>query len=121
MKKNPDDDRFGCARNRNYASFLSLLCLLLITFGCASPAYRAHPDFMARARGLQKPALMLAEEGLYKPAICAALYDRDDEILGKVLEVYNRKTETKLASVEELKRIFGVSGVPEGITKVKVC
>ncbi|UCE34762.1 MAG: hypothetical protein JSV40_02240, partial [Deltaproteobacteria bacterium] len=66
MKKIPDDERFGFARQRNYFPFLSVLCLLLITFGCASPTYRAHPDFTSRARGLQKPALILAEVRIYE-------------------------------------------------------
>jgi hypothetical protein len=53
-------------RQRNYFPSLSVLCLLLITLGCASPAYRVHPEFRARAKGIRKPALMLAEVRIYE-------------------------------------------------------
>jgi hypothetical protein len=78
MKKILDDDRFGFARQRNYFPFLPVLCLLLITFGCASSAYRVHPDFMSRARGLRKPALMLAEVRIYEISPGGVLQVRDD-------------------------------------------
>jgi hypothetical protein len=63
---------------RNYFPFLAVLCLLLIAFGCASPAYRVHPDFMSRARGLQKPALMLAEVRIYEISPGGVVQVRDD-------------------------------------------
>jgi hypothetical protein len=47
-------------------------------FGCASPAYRVHPDFMSRARGLQKPALMLAEVRIYEISPGGVVQVRDD-------------------------------------------
>ncbi|UCE35432.1 MAG: hypothetical protein JSV40_05910 [Deltaproteobacteria bacterium] len=78
MKKIPDEDQFEFARQRNYFPFLSVLCLLLITFGCASPAYRTHPDFTSRARGLQKPALILAEVRIYEISPGGVVQVRDD-------------------------------------------
>jgi hypothetical protein len=76
----------------------------------------------------------LAEEGLYKQALCSALYEQAATAgksgngaaagqrgsLEKVLEVYNRQAERKLASVEELERTFGAFEVPEGISRVLV-
>jgi len=62
----------------------------------------------------------LAEKDLFKQALCSAVYDGAAEVLGQVLERYNERAEHKLAHVEELKRMFGVFEVPEGITRVLV-
>lgn len=62
----------------------------------------------------------LAEEGLFKAALSSALYSGRAEELEQVLAIYNGKTELKLSSVEDLKRIFGVFEVPAGIGKVMV-
>jgi hypothetical protein len=40
--------------------------------------------------------------------------------LQRILEIYNRDSEGKIGSVEELKRTFGVYEVPEGVGKVMV-
>jgi hypothetical protein len=84
-------------------------------------------------------AEQLVEHGLYKQALCAVVYERsaaasgragahkaggDEEagtrILERILEIYNRNADHKLSSVEDLKRVFGVFEVPEGIGKVLV-
>jgi hypothetical protein len=72
----------------------------------------------------------LAEKGMYKQALCSAVYElagqagkgreRGEEALQRVLEIYNRSAARKVGSVEELKRIFGVFEVPEGVGKVTV-
>ena len=70
----------------------------------------------------------LAEKQLYKQAVCSAVYEEvarkhgnsGEVALQRVLEIYNRDTERKIGSVEELKRTFGVYEVPEGIGKVMV-
>ena len=70
----------------------------------------------------------LAEKQLYKQAVCSAVYEEvtrkhgnSGEIaLQRILEIYNRDTEGKIGSVEELKRTFGVYEVPEGVGKVMV-
>jgi hypothetical protein len=64
--------------------------------------------------------LQLAEAGLFKQAINSALYASNPQELEEVLALYNQKTGSPAGSVEELKRIFGVSGVPEGVKKVTV-
>jgi hypothetical protein len=62
----------------------------------------------------------LAEKGLFKQALCSAVFEGREEALLLVLESYNARTENKLAGVEELKRMFGVFEVPQGITRVLV-
>ncbi len=62
----------------------------------------------------------LAEEGLFKQAICSAVFNGSEQELAEVLALYNRRIPSPLASVEDLKRTFGVSGVPEGVKKVTV-
>jgi hypothetical protein len=72
-------------------------------------------------------AEQLAEQGLYKQALSAAIYELQsskaqggEQVLERVLAIYNRDARTKISSVEELKRLFGVFEVPEGIAKVTV-
>lgn len=70
----------------------------------------------------------LAAEGMFKQALCSAIYELSGKDAGgeagrpleRVLEVFNAQAELKLGSVEELKRIFGVFEVPEGIVRVLV-
>lgn len=67
-----------------------------------------------------RTARQLAEEGLFKQAVCAAVFDGSDKDLAGVLALYNSRIPSPLATVEDLKRTFGVSGVPEGVKKVTV-
>ena len=62
----------------------------------------------------------LAESGLFKQAICSAVFGDNASELEEVLTLYNKGIPTPLRSVEDLKRTFGVSGVPEGVKKVTV-
>ena len=67
----------------------------------------------------------LAEKQLFKQAICSAVYEElagkpAGEALQRVLEIYNRNADRKIAGIEALKRTFGVQEVPEGIAKVTV-
>jgi hypothetical protein len=60
----------------------------------------------------------LAEKGMFKPALCAALYSGEEEDYALVIEQYNKHATKKIGSVEELKKVFGVSKVPDEIEKV---
>jgi cytochrome c551/c552 len=70
----------------------------------------------------------LAAEGLFKQALCSAIHEQTAKAGGadagpaleSILQAYNAQAEHKLASVEELKRIFGVFEVPAGIARVLV-
>ncbi len=62
----------------------------------------------------------LARQGLFKAALCCALYDRREDELEAVLAEYNRQTPKPLGTVEDLKRTFGVFEVPQDIAKVTV-
>jgi len=62
----------------------------------------------------------LAEEGLFKQAVCSALFSGSQEELEQVLLVFNQRTAHPIGSVEELKRTFGSFGIPEGVTKIVV-
>jgi len=62
----------------------------------------------------------LVKNGLFKPAICYALYENDEDALERILKMYNEMTDYKLRSVEELKRTFGVTKLPEEVNKVIV-
>jgi hypothetical protein len=62
----------------------------------------------------------LIESGMYKAAFCKALYHEDTSLQEKVLKAYNEKSGADYASVEDLKRLFGVFGIPEEVSKVTV-
>lgn len=62
----------------------------------------------------------LAEAGLFKQAVASAVFANNDTELEEVRTIFNQKTPAPLGSVEELKRMFGVSGIPEGVTKITV-
>ncbi len=61
----------------------------------------------------------LLEKGLYKQAFSKALFENSQEDLEKVLRDYNRVSGSSYSSVQEMKRLFGVFTVPEGISRVK--
>jgi hypothetical protein len=58
-------------------------------------------------------ALRLAEAGLFKPALAAALYDGNPADLDGVLALYNSRGGS-VRSIDELKRTFGIAGAPLG-------
>jgi hypothetical protein len=66
------------------------------------------------------PSLKLAEEGLFKAAISYAVYQGNEEDLQKVLDIYNAGTNNKIESVSDLKRLFGVTKLPEGISNINI-
>ena len=62
----------------------------------------------------------LAEAGLFKEAVCSALWNEKPQELEEILSIYNKKTTAAVRTVEDLTRVFGTSGVPEGVTKITV-
>lgn len=65
----------------------------------------------------------LAEAGMFKQAVCSAVYAGPEEgrrQLELVLEIYNSRTENRLGSVDELMRTFGVFEVPGDVARVLV-
>jgi len=62
----------------------------------------------------------LAEKGLFRAALCSAVYNDSAEEMGLVLEAYNARGEHPVDSVEHLQRLFGVFEVPDTIGRTKV-
>lgn len=62
----------------------------------------------------------LLEKGLYKQAFSKALFDANVDEQELVLEQYNAVCSSSYSSVEELKRLFGVFGIPKGISRTKL-
>jgi len=73
---------------------------------------------LLKRKYLKLSANELAERGMFKPAICYALYTSGEEELRNILAFYNKQAEYKADSVEDLKRIFGVTRVPEEVSRV---
>jgi hypothetical protein len=65
-------------------------------------------------------ARQLAEAGLFKQALASAVFSGSAQELEEVLAVYNQGGASPVRSTDELKRMFGVFAVPEGVKKVTV-
>ena len=61
----------------------------------------------------------LLEEGQYRAALRASEYDQDEAALQQVLEAYNTGSVYPVPDLWELRRVFGVFGVPDDISKVE--
>jgi hypothetical protein len=62
----------------------------------------------------------LAERGLYKAAYCAVLESGDTAALDEFIAFFNARVPGRPYGKEELSRLFGVYGVPEGIKRTQV-
>ncbi|MEA1910149.1 MAG: hypothetical protein U9N32_00550 [Spirochaetota bacterium] len=60
----------------------------------------------------------LADKGLFKPAFCAALFDEDKAKQEEVLNIYNKMSGERIATLDAMKRLLGVFEVPSHISKV---
>ena len=76
-------------------------------------------DSQSKAKYGQLSTLELARAGLYKQAVCSALYDEDEEVLEKILSIFNEDAELTVVTSEQLKRILGVSLFKKNITRVR--
>lgn len=74
-------------------------------------------DGTARKRYGRKPPAELLDDGLYRYAFCAALYDG---VLPEFVEQYRSATGQEVADAAALKRLFGVFNVPDDVTRVKI-
>ena len=74
-------------------------------------------DKHAKSRYGSLTSEQLAEKGLFKSAFCGALYDEDTARLENIVGIYNKMSGETLSSVESMKRLLGVFGVPEIISK----
>lgn len=62
----------------------------------------------------------LSGKGLFKFALCAALYDKDEAAVRRIIEQYNALSGLSLKSREEIMRLLGVTEPSEAITKTVV-
>jgi hypothetical protein len=72
----------------------------------------------AKKKYARLSTMELAKQGLFKAAICSAIYAQNDEKLEQVMQIYNEQNNKSIDSIQTLKRIFGVSHLPEGIEKI---
>ena len=57
----------------------------------------------------------LAEKGFYKAAYCAVLDSGDEAALAEFVSLFNSRVPGRPYTSDELSRLFGVYGVPQGI------
>lgn len=73
-------------------------------------------DGIARKRYGKLSPHELLDEGLYRYAFCAALYDDD---LNGFAERFQAASGIEVSTVEDIKRLFGVFSVPDDTVKVQ--
>ena len=62
--------------------------------------------------------LQLLDAGLYKPALCSAVFAGSDEEVEEIRRVFSRITGTDIAGIDQLKLVLGVQSIPEKISKI---
>ncbi len=77
-------------------------------------------DGRQRARHGRLSTRELAEAGLFKQAVCSAFWSKKPEELEEVLHIYNSHTQNRVSTTAELSRIYGISGIPDGVLKITV-
>ena len=80
----------------------------------------AMVDGKTKKRHGKRSADELLEKGLYRAAFSAALYDDDTEAMERILAAVRSAEGADYRSADDLKRLFGVDGVPESVGRVKV-
>ncbi|MBN2617009.1 MAG: hypothetical protein JXR64_01715 [Spirochaetales bacterium] len=61
----------------------------------------------------------LVDKGQFKPALCNALKNSDNEGIQYLMDSYNRISGSHYHSEMQIMRLFGVFAEPENISKVK--
>lgn len=79
----------------------------------------AYVDSKVRKRYGKLTGSELLDRGLYRTAFCAALYDDDSATVERLLEHFRAGKDGEHTSIRDLKKMFGVDAVPDGVAHVK--
>ncbi|MFW5801237.1 MAG: hypothetical protein ACOCVC_04355 [Spirochaeta sp.] len=63
-------------------------------------------------------AQQLMDKGLYRCAFASVIYDNNETELQQFVDEFRTKTRIQVESVDQVRRLFGVYQVPDGIEKV---
>ncbi|MCF7953681.1 MAG: hypothetical protein K9K78_06355 [Spirochaetales bacterium] len=75
-------------------------------------------DSAARKRYKGCTVQQLLDDGLFRAAFSAAIYDGSEKDMKRVIDVYSKKIGIPIDDVETMKRLLGIFSVPEDISKV---
>ncbi|MBI9102510.1 MAG: hypothetical protein JEY99_08855 [Spirochaetales bacterium] len=75
-------------------------------------------DSRAKSNYKNLDTRQLAEKGLFRAALCSALYSGKPEDEKAVVEEYNRISGADFNSIDQMKRLVGVYRVPEEISRI---
>ncbi|MBN2532005.1 MAG: hypothetical protein JXB88_03890 [Spirochaetales bacterium] len=75
-------------------------------------------DEISRRKYGKLRSIDLAKQGMFKPALCAALYSGEESDITAVLVQYNELAAKEISSIDELRKVYGVTKVPDEIEKV---
>jgi len=62
----------------------------------------------------------LAEKGFFKAAFSSAIFSGDERETEEFLSIFNSSGQGTSYGRDQLMRLFGVFGVPQGITRIKI-
>ncbi len=74
-------------------------------------------DSNAKKRYGKMTTAQLIESGLFKPALCSAVYSGNDDEIEAVREAYSRITGSEISGPDHLKLVLGVQSIPESINR----
>lgn len=60
----------------------------------------------------------LAKEGLFRAAFCSALYSEDEQEFAAFRALFERTSGKSGMDIDQMKRLFGVKGVPDNVSRV---
>lgn len=74
-------------------------------------------DGQAKKKYARSSVKGLLDDGMFKFALCSAIYDKDQQALEQTIDAYNRVSGLHLESQEEIMKILGVTLPSENIVK----
>lgn len=67
-----------------------------------------------------KPFSILLEKGLFRQALAAAVFDRNEEQMQAVVKEYGRLIKNTSLTIGDVKKIFGIHDVPSTVKAVQL-
>jgi uncharacterized phage-associated protein len=77
-------------------------------------------DGQAKKAYGRKSLTELLELGLFRAALCATVYDDDQEGVARIIETYNRVSGSSLEKREDAMRLWGVAPVSDTVEKTLI-
>ncbi len=77
-------------------------------------------DGQAKKKYAKMGVPQLIEQGLFKAALCSAVYDNDPSAADEIISAYNNISGSSLSGLEDAMRLWGVVPVSDAVEKTLV-